>query len=413
MASLEREYERTHPFIAFKVDLSDCDDRQLWMLFGEAKSKCEHINGAPLHPDTAREVNQVYLTKGAHGTTSIEGNTLSEEQVRQIVDGQLKLPKSREYQAKEVENIVQAYGVIVDDILESRPMSVTPERVKTFNAMVLDGLEVEDGVTPGACRAHAVGVLGYRAAPAEDCEYLLERMCSWLEELLEGIEPKNDLSTRFVHTVLIAVLAHLYLAWIHPFGDGNGRTARLLEFQILVSSGLISVPAAHVLSDHYNLTRDKYYRELDRAGRSGGKLGHLLMYALQGFVDGLAQQIDRIRQQQLEVTWQNYVHDLFKGKETPAKSRRRRLALALPDDWVNRSEILEISPRTAADYATKGPKTLSRDLNELKKMHLVIIHKEFVLANRYLIEAFLPLRAKSTVEDDQPPRTRLLYGARS
>ncbi len=67
---------------------------------------------------------------------------------------------------------------------------------------------------------------------------------------------------RFAVTVAKAVLAHLYIAWIHPFADGNGRTARLVEFQILAQSGLIPLPAANLLRDHYNKTRDRYYAEL-------------------------------------------------------------------------------------------------------------------------------------------------------
>ncbi len=57
--------------------------------------------------------------------------------------------------------------------------------------------------------------------------------------------------------VLKAIVAHLYIAWIHPFGDGNGRTARMVEFKICLSSG-IAVPAGHLLSNHYNETREAY-----------------------------------------------------------------------------------------------------------------------------------------------------------
>ena len=45
--------------------------------------------------------------------------------------------------------------------------------------------------------------------------------------------------------ILKATLAHLYIAWIHPFGDGNGRTARLVEFMLLSRAGVPS-PSAHL-----------------------------------------------------------------------------------------------------------------------------------------------------------------------
>ncbi|MCY3923933.1 MAG: Fic family protein [bacterium] len=77
----------------------------------------------------------------------------------------------------------------------------------------------------------------------------------------------------------------------HPFADGNGRTARLLEYAILARSGVVPFPAALLLSNHYNLTRDRYYRELEAADRSGTITG-FVQYAVQGLVNGLREQTD-------------------------------------------------------------------------------------------------------------------------
>jgi len=70
---------------------------------------------------------------------------------------------------------------------------------------------------------------------------------------------------------LKAVIAHLYLVWIHPFGDGNGRTARLIEFQILLNAGVPRLRRSFS-SNHYNLTRMNYYLWLDKARRAGDGL---------------------------------------------------------------------------------------------------------------------------------------------
>jgi len=77
-----RTFERTHPWISFWIDLRQARP-QLWLLLGEAASKCEHIAGVPLRPATAQSLHQLYLAKGALGTTAIEGNTLTEKQVLQ------------------------------------------------------------------------------------------------------------------------------------------------------------------------------------------------------------------------------------------------------------------------------------------------------------------------------------------
>ena len=74
-------------------------------------------------------------------------------------------------------------------------------------------------------------------------------MCDWLNSNeWERVFGRNNV---ILTGIIKAIVAHLYIAWIHPFGDGNGRTARLLELQILLNSN-IPTPAAHLLSNHYN-----------------------------------------------------------------------------------------------------------------------------------------------------------------
>jgi hypothetical protein len=199
-----------------------------------------------------------------------------------------------------------------------------------------------------------------------------------------------------VYSILKAGLAHLYLAWIHPFGDGNGRTARLLEFQILISTG-VPAPAAHLLSNHYNQTRTEYYRQLDQASQSGGDVLPFLTYAVQGFVDGLRAQLSLIRVQQWEVAWENYVHEAFRDRGGPSDIRRRHLVLDLSaqPQLIPISKLPQMTPRMAAAYANRTPKTVSRDVNDLLRMNLVRKEGGAYRANKELILAFLPPRSRT------------------
>ena len=135
----------------------------------------------------------------------------------------------------------------------------------------------------------------------------------------------------FVFAIIKAVLAHLYIAWIHPFGDGNGRTARLIEFIILISSG-VPATAAHLLSNHYNQTRPRYYRELKNASESKGDIIPFLTYAVQGLLDGLREQVEAIQGQQWKVVWRDFVYRTIKGRSEPVKQRKQRLVFALSDE---------------------------------------------------------------------------------
>lgn len=382
-------HTETHPWITFEIDLNRLD-HVTWMLLGEAVSKCEHISGVPLRPAVAKRLNGVYLTKGAHATTQIEGNSLSEDQVHERIEHGLKLPPSQEYLGQEIDNIVEGYNLIIRDVIEGRPLTLTPERIKQFNAIVLKDLPPEEGVVPGEIRAGSV-VVGsvYRGAPAGECEHLLARLCTWLNGLSEVPDPlKKPVA------LIAAILAHLYLAWIHPFGNGNGRTARLMEFQLLLAAGTPTV-AAHVLSDHYNRTRSEYYRQLAMTSRQPYDIAGFIRYGLEGFVDGLREQIDAIRVQQMAVTWQNFVHEEFEGAETPACMRQRRLVLDLPWEVVTPTvSIPELTPRLARDYADKGARTVPRDVNALVNRGLAIKSKNGrgVMPYTDQLRAFLPLR---------------------
>lgn len=388
-----RTYLGTHPWINFRLDLRAATSR-FWMMIGEARSKCQHIAGVPLRPEIAQKLYLVYLSKGVHATTSIEGNTLSEDQVRQQVEGRLKLPSSQQYLADEVANIVQACNEIGKEVRTDPIIGITPGRMRRFNALVLKDARLDDGAVPGEFRKHSVGVMGYRGAPWDDCPYLIDRLCDWLN----GSDfDSDDPEIKFALTMCKAVLAHLYIAWIHPFGDGNGRTARLVEFQILVQSG-VSYPAGHLLSNHYNKTRARYYAELDRSSKVDGGDIAFIDYAVQGFVDGLREQLDYIRDCQWRVTWENYVHDQFRDKDTPACSRQKHLILDMPDRPTPRKDLPSVSARVAREYLGRGEKTLTRDLNALAQMKLIRKVRKGFVPNRDLILAFLPPRCEDATE---------------
>ena len=382
------QYRETHTWITFRLDSRAAPPR-FWTLLGEACAKCEHIANIPLAPETAERLHAVYLVKGARATTAIEGNTLSEDDVSNLKRGELRLPPSKEYLGVEVRNILDACDEMLSFAARARPLPpLSAERVKALNAQVLRGLTPDEGVVPGETRRREVGVLRYRGAPARDCEYLLARMCRWLNEMDFGAAITRS---NLAPAIIKAIIAHLYIAWIHPFGDGNGRTARLVEHQILLSSGVPS-PAAHLLSNHYNETRSEYYRQLDRSSRApDGAMGFML-YALQGFVDGLDSQIAEIRRQIWRDVWTNYVHSRFRDRNGLANSRRRLLALALSerDRPIPRREIRRLTPDLAERYYGKTDATITRDLNVLAGMGLVKRTKEGAMANTNLLLAFLP-----------------------
>ena len=386
MMTKNRTFQRTHPWIKFHLDLRRIDF-ELWFQLGDAQAKCEQVAGVPLLPSVADFLHQVFLAKGALATTAIEGNTLSEEEALQLLKGGLNLPPSKEYLGQEIENVVEACNLIGERIFSAELEALTFRQIREFNALVLKDLPLNEDVHPGEVRNYSIGVGHYRGAPPEDCEYLIQELCRWLNEDFAAPDEKYQVA----FGILKAIVAHLYIAWIHPFGDGNGRTARLVEFQTLLSSGVPST-SSQLLSNFYNQTRSEYYRQLDYASKSGGDVIPFIKYAIQGFVDGLNEQIQMIEAQQLHVHWINYVHNQFRDMDSTTDIRRRRLVIDLTNkqEPIPMSEVRYISPRIAEAYAGKTDKTIKRDVNILSKMELVKYAGGTIQIRRELMSAFLP-----------------------
>jgi len=358
-----------------------------WMLLGEARSKCNHLARMPLPKAYADQLHTVSLAKGAHATTAIEGNTLSEDTVRAIVEHQ-PVPASPEYQVREVENVLTAYNWVLEEIRAGHTPVLTPELIADFNRMVLEGLEdLEVHVVPGELRTDPVVVGPYRAPDVAECESLLAQMCEWLNG--SGFAGEGDM--RLPTAIIRASIAHLYLAWIHPFGDGNGRTARLCEYLVLVTSG-VPTSAAHFISNHCNDTRDEYYRQLRYASESGGDVSRFLEYCAEGFVSGLTGQLQFVYDRQVRLTWHEHVAEQVTGRDVEMRYRRSLIAnTLLGRDVVAKKNLTRLTPDLAAAYSACGPKTLTRDLNELVRLDLIVERPGGYAAREDVLLNLLPL----------------------
>lgn len=368
---MSKRYEETHPWITFRFEPRH---DQASMRLGEAFSKCQHLAGTPLQPGLAGRLAAIYLAKGVNATTAIEGNTLSESDVQEILEKRKRLPRSQEYLQREVENVHDVLKKIDEQSGEEVPFRLSPEWLKEQNAQILDGIECEDHVVPGAytTKTLVVGSI-YRGAWPEDVPYLIDRLCEWINRLLDDVrsaEIGDDL--KFVNVFNAAVLSHLYIAWIHPFGDGNGRTARALECAILAGSGLVPWVSSNLLSNHYNLTRTRYYGRLDSASRHGDING-FVAYAAEGFADMLREQIGHVQGMQRKVAWVNFVHETFQSETDGEASRRRRTLLLTLPEGVNtpRNKLQTLTGDLALMYANRQDKAVSHDTNRLKQLGLL------------------------------------------
>lgn len=357
---------------------------------GQCDAMVDAISLAPLLPRFRQALHFLSMRKGAQATTAIEGNTLSDAEIERVALGET-LPPSQAYQQREVENILAAFNSLLNQtVVQTHADLISPELLLRFHEMI--GRELGDhfAAIPGTF-AQSQRIVGpYRAPSPEDVPSLVEKLCEWLQR--EFHYPQQ----RFSDAVVQAIVTHVYIEWIHPFDDGNGRTGRLVEFYMLTRAGLPSI-ASHLLANHYNDTRPEYYRQLQRA-KQERDISAFLTYAVTGLRDGLVKALRGVQQNALEQMWRVLVYDAF-GKRTIGQravfTRQREVALALPLDRAIRfSEIKELTASLTEAYANATPRKVLRDLSELAKLNLILREPGLIWANRALLENTLPNRRK-------------------
>ena len=381
-------YETTHPWLTFTVNLSRAPAR-LWTLLGECNALCGQIAGSALFPESQREVEQRYLARETLALTGIEPSVISESEIGGIIDGSVNLPPSRKYLVLQARNMLRGFEESAARFHRDGYRPLTGDVITGFNHTALDGLVLSAEINPGEYRRNDVNEPGrsWNPVPAEDVAHLVEMLCSWLSS--RTFSPPPGMTV--IYGILKAVFARAYLAWIHPFEDGNARTTGLVEYDILVSSGVPTV-AAHMMGLFYHETGREYGYQFERASTPDGKFLPFLVYSVQGFRDALYRLARDIHDIQRDEIWLSYINERFHGKSSPADIRRRQLAIELSrcDGPVPLPMIVDACPSLARSYVTRTYKTLTRDVQDLVNAGLVVKTGDGFAVDRKKVEGFRP-----------------------
>lgn len=389
-----QDYYNNYDHISFKKAWSI--DPAIAGLLGECVAYISAIIESPIIPKYRKELLQVSLIKGAQATTAIEGNTLSVEDIIKLREGRESLPPSKVYLQKEVDNVIDAMNFILKKLVDKNEIDIiTPDLIAHFHKYLGRGIGEAFNATPGEYRSSNVIVSSYRPPSAGKVIGLVEKLCKWLKEEF-GFPNNRDIGDAIIQ----AVVTHLYIAWIHPFSDGNGRTARLLEFYILMRAGVPNI-ASHVLSNHYNETRTMYSRQIEIA--TGNKdITGFLYYALEGYRDGLADVLGTVQQSQLHVFWRSFIFDTFNdfkkdssGSLNTTMLRRRELILLWDfNEIVETTRIDKSNPDINSLYLDFSNKTLQRDIEWLAGQGLLRKEEKGYVLNKEILRSHMARRVE-------------------
>lgn len=357
---------------------------------GECHALILAIRGMPLRPEDHARLLGVSLVRGAQATTAIEGNTLSTAEIERVAAGE-SLPPSKEYQEIEVRNVLDAMNDLLEEVATAQQgRLISPELILKLHTMIGKDLGPHFDAIPGRFRRDHRVVGPYRCPGSDLVPALVDQLSDWLaEEFLfrSGDQP-------FADAVVQAIVTHVYIEWIHPFGDGNGRTGRLLEFYILLRAGIPDI-GSHILANFYNITRPEYYRELEQAAKTRD-LTEFIDYAVQGLRDGLLETLKTIQNSQFEIAWRSFIYDRFADLTYTKKNvfkRRRELMLSFPvGARLTLDQLSLVTSSLARAYAQLSVRTLIRDLKVLEGMELIEKDGDRYRARNEMLRLQMPRR---------------------
>ena len=330
-----------------------------------ARALVEHT---PLPPSAQAELRAHARVRAVHYSTFIEGNRLTMSQAKAaIADANLQIA-GRERDVSEVRNYWNALLRVEDWAQKKKPL--TEELIKRLHALVEVGPRAKP--TPyregqNAIKNSSTGALIYLPPEAEDVPSLMASLVAWAAEAERSGLPAP----------LIAGLVHYQFVTIHPYYDGNGRTARLLATFILHKGGY-GLNGFFSLEEHHARDLPGYYQALTTHlhhnyyfGRSEADLTPWLEY----FISTLAVVFEAVRLTAQKCAFEGrqaepeelrrldhrerVVLGLFASKETVTAPQvaaelglSERMARNLLTDWV-RDGWLEVADpsRRARSYS--------------------------------------------------------------
>jgi len=219
-----------------------------------------------------------------HYSTQIEGNRLTQEQVEDVLHGGT-FP-NREQDEREVKNYYQALDFL-DTLIKTKTTLIAEKNIQTLHGLVMDGKKKATPYRDGqnVIRNAGSGAIVYMPPEAKDVPEFMRDLMAWINDAVNKAE---------LPVPLIAAIAHVQFATIHPYYDGNGRTARLLTNLVLHKSGY-GLKGIYSLEEYYANSLQAYYKTLtvgeshnDYFGRAESDITTWLMYFCEGMANAFA-----------------------------------------------------------------------------------------------------------------------------
>lgn len=295
----------------------------------------------PLSSEVINNLNNWFRVELTYSSNAIEGNTLSRIETSQVMEKGLAIPGKSLNEHLEVAGHAKAYDWILENSPKT-PKKITVDTVLNIHRMILERIDPQNA---GRLRSMSVRIAGSRAIMPNPAKVpkLMNDFIKWLHD--SG--PASP---------TLAANAHYKLVSIHPFVDGNGRTARLLMNLILLQAGY---PPAIIQPEE----RIKYLESLEKA-QLGGSLQNYYQIIYEAINNSLDVYVDAIEnKKESPVINASKKQELMKIGELAAKTDE---AVSTIRYWTQEG-LLKVAGHTQGGYQLYKESEIER-VKEIRRL---------------------------------------------
>ena len=339
---------------------------------GLVEAAREVIENAPLVPAWEAKFQDEARLKAAHYGTALEGNDLTLNEARAVMEGNSDSVVAKERDVQEVINYRRVLDFI-ESVKKGEEFIYTKELLMDIHKLVVEKIVPEEQL--GEYRTSQVvlknsvtGEVGFRPPQAVDVPPLVDEFLRWL----------NEEQGRREHPVLRAAVAHYVLAAIHPFIEGNGRTARAFATLVLFTEG-DDIKRFFALEEYFDSHAEEYFGSLMQVSNQTTILADRdLTPWMEVFTKALAIELTRIKEKVRELSVDIKIKERM-GKQISLSQRQVKIMEYLNSHGeVTMKEAKGMLPMVSED-------TILRDMRDLMEKQ-VIDKKGSTKSARYILK---------------------------
>ena len=293
---------------------------------------------------------------------------------------------------QELRNIRKAIKFIEENLSDDNSPPITPGFIRELQKIVTANLKNSGSRAPGIWRQEPVHITKSVHQPPEHVEIpaLMQDLCSYIESKSEN---KTD--------IIKIATAHHRLAAIHPFDNGNGRTARLLTYAMLVKLRFIDKTKRTILNPSaiFCADRQKYYTMLAKA--DSNRVADMEAWCLY-VARGISAELERVnRLLDRNYSSSDIIEPAIKNaldSKYISQEEYEILRIAMRKDIIQAQDVRHIFGTTPSKMVQT-----SRVLAHMREKNLLMVHpnykKKYVMrfANNYLLSDVLRAMYKNNL----------------